>query len=185
MNSIIKFANYICMKDRINANNLGQNEKAKNYNIRISCNIKWIIGGLIFIIVALSAHMFTFNQTDSDKLSTYISFASVLLSITLSIFAIMFTYDSNRFMNDKFNHINRAASSIIDVANKLSNTQEKLDNNIEKIISELNEINTSIKTGDNKSAIQYENSNYNSTSNTNFNTFKNIQSESDNTSTAK
>ena len=69
-----------------------------------------------------------------------ISYASVILSITLSVFAILYTYTSNVQIQQQFEKINSAATSIISTSDKLSTTGGKLNDNLETILSRLDKI---------------------------------------------
>lgn len=55
----------------------------------------WIVGTMGVIIIALTAFILTKRVIGVKVIVDYISFASLLLSIILSIFAILFTHSSN------------------------------------------------------------------------------------------
>ena len=55
----------------------------------------WIISTLGLTIIALVAFVLTNRIACANKIMDYISYASVILSITLSVFALLYTYTSN------------------------------------------------------------------------------------------
>lgn len=115
----------------------------------------WLISVLVLIIVALISFIITDRICCSENLMNYISVCSVLLSITLSIFAIQYTYTSNNEMYHQFDKINSAADSIKSTAENLSVTntllkesidqiQEKLDNSQKQIENQISDIKNSV-----------------------------------------
>ena len=91
-------------------------------------------------IIALVAYIMTEKICCADKIMEYISYASVILSITLSVFAILYTYTSNVQIQQQFEKINSAATSIISTSDKLSTTGYKLNESLETILSRLDKI---------------------------------------------
>ena len=73
----------------------------------------------------------------------YISYASVILSITLSIFAILYTYTSNVQIQQQFEKINTAANTITSTSSNLTITGEKLNENLDTILEHLESIDQS------------------------------------------
>ena len=78
----------------------------------------------------------------ADKIMEFISYSSAILSITLSIFAIQYTYTSNVQIQQQFEKINSAADNIHRTAGNLNLTSSKLDNNLETILERLSNMNT-------------------------------------------
>ncbi|MBR5103504.1 MAG: hypothetical protein IKV05_02330 [Bacteroidales bacterium] len=70
----------------------------------------------------------------------YISYASVILSITLSVFAILYTYTSNVQIQQQFEKINSAANNIATVSDNLTVTGNKLNENLGVILGHLESI---------------------------------------------
>lgn len=70
----------------------------------------------------------------------YISYASVILSITLSVFALLYTYTSNVQIQQQFEKINSAAGNIISASERLKTTTVKLDENLGTILQHLESI---------------------------------------------
>lgn len=75
-------------------------------------NLYWIIGVMSISIVCLVVVVLTKECIDTDVLMTYMSFASTLLSIVLSIFAIMYSYYSTVEMSRQESNINNAVGKI-------------------------------------------------------------------------
>ena len=70
----------------------------------------------------------------------YISYASVILSITLSVFAILYTYTSNVQIQQQFEKINSAANTITSTSSNLAATGNKLNENLDTILERLENI---------------------------------------------
>lgn len=97
----------------------------------------WIICTLGFIIIAF---ILSNRIEGADKIMEYISFASVILSITLSVFAILYTYTSNVQIQQQFEKINAAANTITDTSKNLTITNEKLNTNLDTMLEHLENI---------------------------------------------
>ena len=80
----------------------------------------WLISILGVTIIALVSFILTCRMLDAVKIMEYISYASVILSITLSIFAILYTYTSNVQIQQQFEKINSAANNIASVSDNLT-----------------------------------------------------------------
>lgn len=70
------------------------------------------MGILIYFFLVVIAILLLFFCTESQGIIKYIGLVATLLSIVLSIFAIMFTYTANQQMSDKYNEISGAANDI-------------------------------------------------------------------------
>ncbi len=81
------------------------------------------MGILIYFFLIAIAIMICFFCTESNGLIKYIGLVATLLSIVLSIFAIMFTYTANHQMSDKYHDISGAAN---DIRQTSSMTREEL-----------------------------------------------------------
>ena len=79
----------------------------------LSVNTIWTISLLAIIIILLLSYIIWGKIEDASVLVEYISYAGTLLSITLSIFAIQYTYHSNNRAETQFDKINQAAENII------------------------------------------------------------------------
>ena len=100
----------------------------------------WIIIVLSSTIIALIAFVLTQRMVDASLIIEYISYASILLSITLSVFAILYTYTSNVQIQRQFEKINSAATSIHSTSNDLISTSRKLRDSLESIMKHLENI---------------------------------------------
>lgn len=90
----------------------------------------WLIGVLTIIIIILLTIIITCKVLEPDKIMKGVSNASVLLSITLSIFAILYTYTSNQEIRQQFGKINTVADNITSVSEKLTKTNDDLNKNL-------------------------------------------------------
>ena len=115
----------------------------------------WLIIILVLTIVSLTSYIISDRVCCSENLMNYISVCSVLLSITLSIFAIQYTYTSNNEIHRQFDKINSAADSIKSTSENLAVTntllkesidqiQEKLDNSQKQIENQISDIKNSV-----------------------------------------
>ena len=100
----------------------------------------WLFSLLGSTIIALVAYILTDMEPNADKIMEYISYASVILSITLSVFAILYTYTSNVQIQQQFEKINSAANNITSTSDNLSMTGNKLNENLEMILNRLESI---------------------------------------------
>lgn len=100
----------------------------------------WLITLLGLTIIILIAFIITKRIIDSEKLLDYIAVCSTLLSITLSIFAIQYTYNSNNEIHQQFEKINTAAEIIKETSKSLSNTNTLLNENLGQILESLDNV---------------------------------------------
>lgn len=99
----------------------------------------WLVSILGVTIIALVSFILTCRMLDTVKIMEYISYASVILSITLSIFAILYTYTSN-VQIQQFEKINSAANNIASASDNLTVTGNKLNENLGVILGHLESI---------------------------------------------
>lgn len=100
----------------------------------------WLISLLGLTIIALITFIITGQVINNQKLLDYIAVCSTLLSITLSIFAIQYTYNSNNEIHQQFEKINSAADIIKDTSKNLSDTNTLLNNNLGQILESLENV---------------------------------------------
>lgn len=100
----------------------------------------WLISLLGLTIITLIAFIITKQIIDNAKLLDYIAVCSTLLSITLSIFAIQYTYNSNNEIHQQFEKINTAAEIIKDTSKHLSDTNALLYDNLGQILESLDSV---------------------------------------------
>lgn len=103
----------------------------------------WIISLMSITIIALISYIITERVFCSDKLMEYVSVCSVILSITLSIFAIQYTYTSNNEIHQQFEKINFIANNIKETSDNLTVTNTRLNDNLDQILERLENINQS------------------------------------------
>ena len=102
----------------------------------------WIISIMAADIIALVSFILCEKTIGADKIMEFISYSSAILSITLSIFAIQYTYTSNVQIQQQFEKINSIADNIHKTAENLNLTSGKLDENLETILERLENMNT-------------------------------------------
>lgn len=102
----------------------------------------WIISIMAAAIIALVSFILCEKTIGADKIMEFISYSSAILSITLSIFAIQYTYTSNVQIQQQFEKINSIADNIHKTAENLNLTSGKLDKNLETILERLENMNT-------------------------------------------
>ena len=106
---------------------------------RFKVNCIWTICVLsLFLIVAVT--IILLSKIQISNLEDFLSSASLVLSLVLSIFAIMYTYTSNAKVENKFEKIDSAATKIENVSSTISSTADKLNQNIEAILSKLSKV---------------------------------------------
>lgn len=93
-------------------------------------------------IIALVSFILCEKTIGADKIMEFISYSSAILSITLSIFAIQYTYTSNVQIQQQFEKINSIADNIHKTAKNLNLTSGKLDENLGTILERLENMNT-------------------------------------------
>lgn len=102
----------------------------------------WIIGVLSAIIIILTTLIVTHPTIGCEVLIVKISVCSTLLSITLSIFAIQYTYHSNIEVSKQFKEINTAARNINATSKVLSKLSDALNIQIKDILQNVSNIAT-------------------------------------------
>ncbi len=100
----------------------------------------WLISVLGLTIIALIAFIITKRIIESEKLLDYIAVCSTLLSITLSIFAIQYTYTSNNEIHQQFEKINSVADNIKGTSENLAKTNALLNDNLGQILETLENV---------------------------------------------
>lgn len=100
----------------------------------------WLISLLGLTIIALIAFIITERIVDNEKLLDYIAVCSTLLSITLSIFAIQYTYNSNTEIHQQFEKINSVADNIKGTSENLATTNALLNDNLGQILESLENV---------------------------------------------
>lgn len=106
-------------------------------------NFWWTIGILAAANIALASFILSDRVADAAKIMEFISYSSALLSITLSVFAIQYTYTSNVQIQQQFDKINSVAENIRGTSNMLNRTSGSLDKNLKEILSHLESIDRS------------------------------------------
>ena len=102
-------------------------------------HIYYISGLCVFIVLELVTYICVNNDNATDIVS-YISFASTLSSLLLSVVAIIYAIVSNNKGDAQYQKIDRASDRISESVDRLSRLSEGLSDNIISIIGKLDEI---------------------------------------------
>lgn len=106
---------------------------------RPKIHMYYISGLCIFIILELVTYICVNNDNATDIVS-YISFASTLSSLFLSIVAIIYAIVSNNKGEAQYQKIDRASDKISTSLDRFSFLSENLSGNISSILAKLDEI---------------------------------------------
>lgn len=102
-------------------------------------HIYYISGLCVFIILELVTYICVNNDNATDIVS-YISFASTLSSLLLSVVAIIYAIVSNNKGDAQYQKIDRASDRISMSVDRFSSISESLSGNINSILTKLDEI---------------------------------------------
>ena len=86
----------------------------------------WSVSILGILVIGLVAYILTCRVMCADILMEYISFASVILSTTLSIFAILYTYTSNIEIQRQFDKINSTSDKINSTSDRINSISDRI-----------------------------------------------------------
>lgn len=100
----------------------------------------WIMATAVIIICILATWVGQGYVVHGDRIKAFITDAGLLLSITLSIFAIAYTYTSNNNTSRQFEKINSAAELIVDTANRVTEAQVSLNQQMKTILDNVGDI---------------------------------------------
>lgn len=130
----------------MNTENYIKDKELKCNRFKINCI--WIICILAILLVFSIAFISSSRIIDGSCLCKYLSFASVLLSVVLSVFAIMFTYTSNASIEQRFNRIDEISKDLEKATKLMANTSEKLNNNIVEILAKIRDVSDKLNEND-------------------------------------
>lgn len=99
----------------------------------------YISGLLIFIIIELITYVCV-NNNNTDQIVDYISFASTISSLFLSVVAIIYAIVSNNQGEAQYQKIDRASDKISVSVDRFSLISESLSGSIDSILLKLDEI---------------------------------------------
>lgn len=114
-------------------------------------HLGYICGICIFLIVELATYI-CIQSDHSVEIVSYISFASTLSSLILSVVAIIYAIVSNNKGEVQYGKIDTASSKITDSVSEFSKKSEELTQGLSDVLTKLDEVkNISIETKDNVS----------------------------------
>lgn len=112
-------------------------------------HLGYICGICIFLIVELTTYI-CIQSDHSVEIVSYISFASTLSSLILSVVAIIYAIVSNNKGDVQYGKIDTASSKITDSLSEFSKKSEELTQGLSDVLTKLDEVkNISIETRDN------------------------------------
>lgn len=103
-------------------------------------HLLYVSGILVFVIIELVSYICIGNGENSDSIVSYVSFASTLSSLILSVVAIIYTIVSNQKGNEVFHKISDKAEAINGVSDRLCKIVDNLDNKLNRFENELHVI---------------------------------------------
>ncbi|MBR1447674.1 MAG: hypothetical protein IJ588_02865 [Prevotella sp.] len=106
----------------------------------------WVICILLLVIVILSALLCTNIQMFEHRIMTFLSFTATLLSIVLSIFAIMYSFYSMKESSQQWNAVKTAVKSIENYTSILSRSTEQMVDQVIMINRDLGSMQEKIST---------------------------------------
>lgn len=107
-------------------------------------NIVWTIIILSLIIIALFVFILSKRVLCANQIKIFIEYAATLLSITLSIFAIAFTYTSNNTIQRQFDKIDYASRKIIESSNSLYKSEDEITKHIKRLLERVEDIKSEV-----------------------------------------
>lgn len=111
-------------------------------------HLLYISGICIFIIIELATYI-CIQSDHSTEIISYISYASTLSSLILSVVAIIYAIVSNNRSEEQYGKIDTASSKISASLNEFSKKSEELTQGITEVLNRLDEVkNISIETRD-------------------------------------
>lgn len=114
-------------------------------------HLGYICGICIFLIVELATYI-CIQSDHSVEIVSYISFASTLSSLILSVVAIIYAIVSNNKGEVQYGKIDTTSSKIMDSVSEFSKKSEELTQGLSDVLTKLDEVkNISIETRDNVS----------------------------------
>lgn len=87
----------------------------------------WVVCLLGATIIFLLSFILTKRVCNASKIMEFISYSSAILSITLSVFAILYTYTSNVQMQQQFEKINSVADNLRESSTSLNKASSNLE----------------------------------------------------------
>lgn len=101
-------------------------EQAKTNPDKKNTNLIWVISTLVIIIILLVATILLDRICCAERIVKYMNYTSTLLSIVLSIFAILFSYHSSMKLDQQISSINVAVEVIKATNNQIGQSNQTL-----------------------------------------------------------
>ena len=100
----------------------------------------WVLSVVGTLFLASLAYIIVNQIVGYEIIANYIAAFATLLSIVLSVFAIIYTYTSNAEISQHFLKINSAADNIRNTSSRLTETNAKFRDNLQQILDKLDTI---------------------------------------------
>lgn len=102
----------------------------------IDCtNTRWTIIVVSILNILLISYVLTNCVVGAEKIMDFISYSTAILSITLSIYAIVYTRDSNVSLQRQFEKIEAATEQLDKVSNSISVQYDAIKGKLETSIN--------------------------------------------------
>lgn len=108
------------------------NEEYAEPPTKTSSNWWWAVSLMMLTIVVLLALLFTTKFENESKIMTFLTFTATILSIVLSIIAVMYSFYSMQDASRKWNNVDKAVSNIKEYTDNINQANRQL---IEQVIS--------------------------------------------------
>lgn len=115
-------------------------------------NYYWIISILVLIVIMLLAVLLMDKVFCAERIVKYLNYTSTLLSIVLSIFAILFSYHSSMKLDQQISNINAAVEVIKATNNQIGQSNQTLVSTLFAMHEKLGHLEANQPSGNNNSS---------------------------------
>ena len=102
-------------------------------------HLYYISGLCAFIVIELATYI-CLNNDHSDEIVSYISFASTISSLFLSVVAIIYAIVSNNKGEAQYYKIDRTTDTMLETADNMRQTSDYLSHQIHNLVSEIEDL---------------------------------------------
>ena len=126
------------MRKRKQKNNCECDQRVKR---AIDCtNTRWTIIVVSILNILLISYVLTNCVVGAEKIMDFISYSTAILSITLSIYAIVYTRDSNVSLQRQFEKIEAATEQLDKVSNSISRQYADIKDGLDNLAKKQDEM---------------------------------------------
>ena len=117
------------------------NECDQRVKRAIDCtNTRWTIVVVSILNILLISYVLTNCVVGAEKIMDFISYSTAILSITLSIYAIVYTRDSNVSLQRQFEKIEAATEQLDKVSNSISRQYADIKDGLDNLAKKQDEM---------------------------------------------